>query len=1002
MKHPNRLSHSAMLSHNAGLFSFFNKITGKQIPTFKKLFFTLSFFICIIANSQTTIGRQKVDQYKISSYGTLTYGLTWLPTDYNSTTTKYPLIIFLHGTGEAGSGIGGLNNLIGTGLPQIIANGFNVEATNPNDGLNYKFIVVSPQAPQWSYTYTHMVSILADVMTKYRVDPSMVYITGLSAGGAGTWSSLLNDDNFTQKFAAALPVDAVDANDPAEEVNLPYISSRNGVKLWSICGQLDAWLATAYRYQGIINNSSPVTPMAVTEIPGAGHSAASWNTAYNPSWRSNAFNLNVFEWMLKNKRGGSTPVPNQPPIDNAGLDKTITLPTNSVSVTGSASDADGTIASYSWSKISGPSQYTIASPSSASTSLTGLVQGIYLFRLTVTDNKGATAADDVQVTVNPAGNTPPVANAGPDKTITLPTNSVSLAGSGTDANGTVASYSWSKISGPTQYAFSNSNIANPVLSNLVAGTYTLRLTISDNQGASATDDINIVVNALSPGKNIPGRIEAESYNTMLGVQTEGTDDTGGGLDVGWIDQNDWMDYNVNVTTAGTYTVNFRYATPSTGAEFQLRKSDGTALLTQSLPSTGSFQTWQTVSTTVTLAAGAQTLRVYSSAAANWNFNWIDFIASSTPPPPPTSTQPIPGKIQAESYATMFGIQTEATGDGGPGLNVGYIDQGDWMDYSVNVATTGTYTVNFRIATPNTGASFQIKKADGTVLLTQSLSSTGAYQTWQTLSATISLTAGAQTLRIYSTSVARWNINWLEFVASGTPPPPSSTQPIPGKIEVESYNTMLGVQKENTDDAGRGLDVGWIDQGDWMDYNVNVTTAGTYAVNFRIATPNTGAAVQIRKADGTVLLTTNLPATGDWQTWQTVSGTITLAAGAQTLRLYSSALPRWNFNWIEFVSGTSSSSATKAAASEASSTVKSLDIFPNPVSDNFVLQVNNSNTGTMVIQIVDMKGTVIKELQSDKKDQSTQVYLSANGLSAGTYFINVRIGDWSQSIQMVKL
>jgi endoglucanase len=271
-----------------------------------------------------------------------------------------------------------------------------------------------------------------------------------------------------------------------------------------------------------------------------------------------------------------------------------------------------------------------------------------------------------------------------------------------------------------------------------------------------------------------------------------------------------------------------------------------------------------------------------------------------------------------------------------------------------------------------------------------------------VSANISLTAGAQTLRIYSTSAARWNINWVEFVVSGAPPPPSSTQPIPGKIEAESYNTMSGVQTENTDDAGSGLDVGWIDQGDWMDYNVNAASAGIYTVNFRVATPNPGAALQIRKADGTVLLTKSLPVTGDWQTWQTASGTITLAAGAQTLRIYSSASARWNFNWVEFVTGTSSSSAAKATVTEASSAVKSLEIFPNPVSDNFVLQVNNSNTGTMIIQIVDMKGTVMKDLQSDKKEQSTQVYLSANGLSAGTYFVNVRIGDWSQSIQMVKL
>ena len=73
-----------------------------------------------------------------------------------------------------------------------------------------------------------------------------------------------------------------------------------------------------------------------------------------------------------------------------------------------------------------------------------------------------------------------------------------------------------------------------------------------------------------------------------------------------------------------------------------------------------------------------------------------------------------------------------------------------------------------------------------------------------------------------------------------------------------------------------------------------------------------------------------------------------------------------------------------------------------MNDNFVLQVNNANTGTMKIQIIDENGTVMKELLSDKKDPSTQVYLSASGLIAGTYFIRVNIGDWSQSIQMVKL
>ena len=64
--------------------------------------------------SQSTIGRQKVDQYPVTAWNTLTYGLTWLPTDYDSTTTKYPLIIFLHGSGEGGEGVRRESRLIPT------------------------------------------------------------------------------------------------------------------------------------------------------------------------------------------------------------------------------------------------------------------------------------------------------------------------------------------------------------------------------------------------------------------------------------------------------------------------------------------------------------------------------------------------------------------------------------------------------------------------------------------------------------------------------------------------------------------------------------------------------------------------------------------------------------------------------------------------------------------------------------------------------------------------
>ena len=179
--------------------------------------------------------------------------------------------------------------------------------------------------------------------------------------------------------------------------------------------------------------------------------------------------------------------PNVPPVANAGADWTITLPINSLTVSGSGTDADGTIASYQWTKISGPSTYNIVNATSAVTNITGLVQGVYQFQLTVTDNCGATGTDIMQVTVNPVPNIPPVANAGTDKTITLPTNSITVTGSGSDADGTVTGYQWTKISGPASYNIVNATSAVTDLTGLVQGVYQFQLTVTDNNGATGTD-----------------------------------------------------------------------------------------------------------------------------------------------------------------------------------------------------------------------------------------------------------------------------------------------------------------------------------------------------------------------------------------------------------------------------------------------------------------------------------------------------------------------------------
>lgn len=119
-------------------------------------------------------------------------------------------------------------------------------------------------------------------------------------------------------------------------------------------------------------------------------------------------------------------------------------------------------------------------------------------------------------------------------------------------------------------------------------------------------------------------IQAEAYTSMSGVQLETTTDTGGGQNVGWIDANDWMAHaNVNFPSSGTYRVEYRVASPS-GASLSLDLNAGSIQLGQvTIPATGGWQNWTTVSHTVTINAGTYSVGIFA-AQGGWNINWLRF------------------------------------------------------------------------------------------------------------------------------------------------------------------------------------------------------------------------------------------------------------------------------------------------------------------------------------------------------------------------------------------
>jgi hypothetical protein len=152
-----------------------------------------------------------------------------------------------------------------------------------------------------------------------------------------------------------------------------------------------------------------------------------------------------------------------------------------------------------------------------------------------------------------------------------------------------------------------------------------------------------------------------------------------------------------------------------------------------------------------------------------------------------SPRAIPGLIQAEDYDTggegvayhdttagnsggayrSDGVDIEATTDSGGGFDVGWTDVGEWLEYTVNVATTGSYTLEARVASLSTGGTLHVEMDGVNVSGTVTLPSTGGWQNWTSVTKSVSLTAGAHVMRLALDS-AGFNLNFLRFTSGTTP------------------------------------------------------------------------------------------------------------------------------------------------------------------------------------------------------------------------------------------
>ena len=278
------------------------------------------------------------------------------------------------------------------------------------------------------------------------------------------------------------------------------------------------------------------------------------------------------------------------------------------------------------------------------------------------------------------------------------------------------------------------------------------------------------------------------------VDIRATSDSSGTYNVKSVRAGEWLAYTVNVSAAGTYAFDFRIASSGTGGTVRLTVDGVDVSGAIALPDTGGWNVWQTVRKDgIALPAGTHVLRLTIEANGSGgtaaDINWLSATAAGTssPPSPAYSGSPLalPNRIEAENYDrggegvsyhdTTAGnssgayrnddVDIRATSDSSGSYNVKSVRAGEWLEYSVNVVTGGTYALDLRVASLGAGGTVRLTVDGADVTGPIVLPDTGGWNTWQTVTRTgVTLPAGAHVLRLIvvanGSAGTAADINWL--------------------------------------------------------------------------------------------------------------------------------------------------------------------------------------------------------------------------------------------------
>lgn len=337
-------------------------------------------------------------------------------------------------------------------------------------------------------------------------------------------------------------------------------------------------------------------------------------------------------------------------------------------------------------------------------------------------------------------NLPPVVN------LTSPLNqaiftapaTITINATATDADGTVSTVQF--FNGTTLLGSDATAPYSFSFTNVVAGTYLLKVVATDNKGATASSQVvTIVVNNPSVTRapfngtplSIPGTIQIEEYDlggegvafheTTTGnsgnsnlrasdpVDIETTTDEGGGINVGWIATGEWLEYTVNVMASASYILELRVAAADATRKLHIEMDGINISGTIAIPNTGGYQSFQTVTVNnINLTAGQKIMRIVMDESY-FNINYVKF-RSPLPNVSPAITIISPDDSTTFTAPASITINASAIDTDGTVSNVKFYngttllatDVSAPYSFTWTAVAEGAYTIT-AVATDNSGA-----------------------------------------------------------------------------------------------------------------------------------------------------------------------------------------------------------------------------------------------------------------------------------------------------------